>query len=98
MGPVFAEGYSRYHPRDFGSFVRIAKASLSEIIEHLSAAKSKNLISDTERKDICGLARRGRGAATRLILYLETAEAPHVPHTKPRSRERGLKRQNRGTA
>jgi hypothetical protein len=98
MGPVFAEGFSRYHPRDFGSFVRIVKASLSEIIEHLRAAKLKSLISETEREAVCLLARRGRGAATRLVQYLETAEAPHVPRTRTRSKGRAPDRRNRRRA
>lgn len=93
-GPVIAEGFSRYYPRDFGNFVRIAKASLSEIIEHLRIARTKNLISAIEQEEVNQLARRGRGAATRLILYFETAEAPHVPRTRKRTKGRGRTRES----
>jgi hypothetical protein len=33
--PNIAEGFSRYHPRDNAKFVRVAKGSLSELIDHL---------------------------------------------------------------
>jgi four helix bundle protein len=77
--PNIAEGFSRYYPRDFARFVRIAKGSLTEVIEHLGSALDKGLITETECADISSLARRARGAATRLILYLESAKAPNMP-------------------
>jgi four helix bundle protein len=71
-----AEGFSRYYPRDFARFLRIAKGSLSETIEHVSTAADSGLISLNDAVRINSLARRARGACTQLIRYLETAALP----------------------
>jgi four helix bundle protein len=78
-----AEGFSRYHPRDFARFLRTTKGSLSETIEHVASALALGYISDAEAQEACSLARRARGAATRLIMYLETADAPNAPRGRP---------------
>ena len=72
-----AEGFSRYLPRDFARFVRISRGSLSEIIDRLRAAVQRSLLSEEETAKATILARRSRGACTRLILYLERAEPPN---------------------
>jgi four helix bundle protein len=77
--PNLAEGFARYLPGDHARFVRIAAGSASEIIEHLSRARRKNLITTQEMADLQLLARRARGAATGLARYLQTAEPPHIP-------------------
>jgi four helix bundle protein len=82
--PVIAEGFSRYHPREIAKFVRDAKSSLSEIIEHMNRAVDQHFVTVAEARRVCLLCRRGRGAATAYIRYLETAEAPGVPRTRPR--------------
>jgi len=82
--PNIGEGFSRYLPRDFARFVRIAKGSLTEVIEHMGAAYDKGFVSETDVKEVCSPARRGRGAATRLICYLESATAPHLQHGRKR--------------
>ena len=71
-----AEGFSRYRPKEFARFVRIAKGSLSEVIVHIGTARDKGLASEAEFKDIRSYARRARGAATGLVRYLETAKMP----------------------
>jgi four helix bundle protein len=71
-----AEGFSRYFPKDFARFVRIAKGSLTEVIVHIGTARDKGLATEAEFKDIQSHARRARGAATGLIRYLETAKRP----------------------
>ncbi len=73
-----AEGFSRYHPRDFARFLRMAKGSLSELVVHLERAAAQQLVPPQEAEVTASLARRSRGAITRLILYLEKAEAPGV--------------------
>jgi four helix bundle protein len=96
-----AEGFSRYHPRENARFVRVAKGSLSEVIEHLRTAVAKGYLKSETIADTCTFARRARGAATGYIVYLEGAEAPNVPRTAPRRPKRShharRKRQNRGT-
>ena len=72
-----AEGFSRYLPRDFARFVRISRGSLSEIIDRLRAAVQRRLFSEQEVAKATSLARRSRGACTKLILYLEGADPPN---------------------
>jgi four helix bundle protein len=86
--PNIGEGFSRYFPRDNARFVRVAAGSLTEVIEHLGRAAARRLITPPEGQELRSLARRARGAATRYIVYLESATAPNVPRTKPRGRKR----------
>jgi four helix bundle protein len=71
-----AEGFSRYQPKDFARFLVIAKSSLSEVIEHLADAQRMGLLDPLEVQEMQSLARRARGATTRLIHYLRTASPP----------------------
>jgi four helix bundle protein len=83
--PHIAEGFSRFYPRDFARFVRIAKGSLSEVIEHMGRALAKGIVTEIEFQDVCSFARRARRAGTKLILYLETADPPGDNRTRRRS-------------
>ena len=74
--PNIAEGFSRFKPRDFANFVRIAKASLSEFIDHMKEAEACGYTTPAETADLIVLAKRARGAATGLIQYLEHAKPP----------------------
>jgi four helix bundle protein len=76
--PNIAEGFSRYLPRDFARFLRIAKASLSELLEHLDRAVAQRLITAEEAAAVASYARRSRGAASKLIVYLESAKPPGI--------------------
>ena len=71
-----AEGFSRYRPKDFARFLRIANGSLSETIELLSIAADRRLIDQSSLAAVTELARRSRGACTRLIRYLDSARPP----------------------
>ena len=71
-----AEGFSRYQPRDIARFVRIAKASLTETIEHLASAADLGLMDQACAARLSVLTRRSRGACTQWIRYLENAKAP----------------------
>ena len=88
--PNIAEGFARYHPKDFARFVRIARGSLSETIEHLEDAVEEGIITDSQAAASIEFAERAMGACTRLICYLESAEAPNRPPKRrtPRSRSR----------
>jgi four helix bundle protein len=71
-----AEGFSRYLPLDHARFLRTSRGSQSEIIEHLRAAVQRQLLTEADIETATTLARRARGACTKLIVYLETAKAP----------------------
>jgi four helix bundle protein len=68
-----AEGFARYHPREFARFVRIAKGSLAEVIEHVRTAHDVSLVTIAEATELIRTARRALGAATKLAQYLESA-------------------------
>jgi four helix bundle protein len=71
-----AEGFSRYLPGDFARFLRMTRGSLSETLEHLTAATRRNLLTEQDVAAATDYAKRARGACTRLIVYLESATAP----------------------
>ena len=84
-----AEGFSRWLPKDFARFLRIAEGSLSEVTVHIATARDLGFVTDAECADICRYARRARGAATNLIRYLESADPPDQ---QPNDDRRGRKR------
>jgi four helix bundle protein len=86
--PNIAEGFARYYPRDFARFLRIVNGSMAESVEHLHQAQEQGLISIAERDDACALARRTRGACTRLIVYLESPRADRAAGLPSRRRRR----------
>jgi four helix bundle protein len=86
--PNVGEGFSRYYPRDNARFVRVAKGSATEVIEHIAKVKKKGYASPQECNDLCLLARRARGASTGYILYLESTESPEPPSDRRRRDER----------
>lgn len=79
--PNIAEGFSRYYPRDFARFVRVAKGSLSELLDHLKLAARRRLVSESDARKLDSLARRARGACTKLLRYLESTD-PSGPRTE----------------
>jgi four helix bundle protein len=89
--PNLAEGFSRFYPTDNAMFVRIAKASLTEVIEHLRRAHALKLIESGECEELVRLGRRARGAATRYVIYLESAEAPDSPASRRRPKHKRWK-------
>ena len=87
--PNIAEGFSRFWPRDFANYVRVAKASLTEYIDHMKEAQACGYTTPSETAELIVLARRARGAATGLIRYLDTAEPPTgTPRRRRPSRRR----------
>jgi len=77
--PNIAEGFSRFYPREFARFVRIAKGSLSELLDHLKLAVRRQLIDPETAKSLDSLTRRARGACTGLIRYLESTHPAGPP-------------------
>jgi four helix bundle protein len=77
-----AEGFGRYHHREFAHFVRIAKASEAEVLNHLIDAQDQRLITADEFQITEHLTARAIKSANSLIRYLESTPdslAPQVP-------------------
>jgi four helix bundle protein len=66
-----AEGFARYRPREFAQFVRIAKGSEAEVLNHLIDARDQSLITSDEFVITEHVTRRAIKAANGLIRYLE---------------------------
>ena len=77
--PNIAEGFSRFYPREFARFVRIAKGSLSELLDHLKLAVRRGLVDPETATSLDSLTRRARGACTGLIRYLESTDPAGPP-------------------
>jgi four helix bundle protein len=86
--PNIGEGFSRYYPLENAKFVRVAKGSLTEVIEHMRNVRNKGFATAQEYDEICLLARRARGAVTGYVRYLESAPEPRPPGSSRRRRRR----------
>jgi hypothetical protein len=56
--------------------MRIARGSIAETMDHITVAQGRGLLTAAQAESLLTLARRTRGASTRLIRYLETARVP----------------------
>ena len=81
-----AEGFGRFKHGDFARFVRIAKASEVELLDHFNEAFDSGYLSDTERRELEHAARKAIKAANGLIRYLESTPDPPAPRHMTRSR------------
>jgi four helix bundle protein len=72
-----AEGFARFKHKEFAQFVRIAKGSEAEVLNHLIDARDQRLITDDEFLLAEHLTKRALKAANGLIRYLEST--PDVP-------------------
>lgn len=80
-----AEGHMRgFKHKEFAQFLRVARGSLGEVLNHLLDAHDQKLISEVELMETQRLARRAIGATTALIHYLESTPSPEPPHYKKR--------------
>ena len=81
-----AEGHARFKHREFAQFVRIAKGSEAEVLNHLIDAHDQRLITQEELIINERLAKRAMKAAAGLIRYLESTPDPPLPPYKPSKR------------
>lgn len=79
-----AEGFARFKHREFAQFVRIAKASEAEVLNHLIDAHDQRLITEDELMKAEWLAKRALKAANGLIRWLESNPDPPLPRYKPK--------------
>jgi four helix bundle protein len=79
-----AEGHLRgFKHLEFAQFVRIARGSLGEVINHLIDAHDQDLISAKELEAASRLAKRAIKASTGLLRHLESTPNPPPPRYKP---------------
>jgi four helix bundle protein len=72
-GPAnIAEGFGRHGNKEFARFVRIAKGSEAEVLNHLIDALDQELITESEFRLAEHDARKAMKAAIGLIRHLET--------------------------
>ena len=78
-----AEGHMRgFKHKEFLFFLRIARGSLGEVLNHLRDAHQQRLITDGELFSTDRIAKRAIKATTKLMEYLESTPDPKPP--KPR--------------
>jgi four helix bundle protein len=76
-GPAnIAEGFGRHGNKEFARFVRIAKASEAEVLNHLIDARDQELMTEAEFREAEHDARKAMKAAIGLIKHLERNRAP----------------------
>ena len=72
-----AEGHMRgFKHKEFAQFLRVARGSLGEVLNHLVDARDQRLITDDELVSAERLAKRAIKASTSLIRYLESTPNP----------------------
>jgi four helix bundle protein len=74
-----AEGFGRYYPAEFRRFLVIARGSLTETQNHLTAALSRKYLSQADFDRIIHLASRAIGANTGLQKYLRERRGVGYP-------------------
>lgn len=74
-----AEGYWRYHHRDFVRFIDIVLGSLGETEEHLESARLGGLVDDVTQATLVDIVVQTRVPTLRLRNYLLRSTAPGVP-------------------
>jgi four helix bundle protein len=79
-----AEGFARFRHKEFAQFVRVAKGSVAEVLNHFVDARDLRLLSDEEFIHAEHTARRALKAANGLIRYLESTPDPPPPPYKPK--------------
>ena len=79
-----AEGFARFKHKEFAQFVRIAKGSEAEVLNHFIDARELRLMSDEEFLHAEHTAKRALKAANGLIRFLESTPDPPPPAYKPK--------------
>jgi len=95
-----AEGFGRFRPRSFASFLRIARGSLEEVRCHLLDGQTRKYFTDEDTQRLLVLQKRALAGTTKLIQYLESVQGdgPKPRDSKkpePRNREPNQEPKNR---
>ena len=68
-----AEGFARYKHKDFARFVRIAKGSEAELLNHFQEAFDDGSMSEVERRTLEHAAKKAIRAGNGLLRYLDSS-------------------------
>ena len=93
-----SEGWGRYYPKQNAVFVRIAKGSLDETLNHLFHGKRRKYFARPDFDKAFRLADRALRATTRYLLYLESCEQdpPKERRARPAGTESPAPESERG--
>ena len=80
------EGFARFFHKPFAQYVRIAKGSEAEVINHFIDARDLKLMTDDEFIRGEHTARRAIKAASGVIRYLESTPDPPPPRYLPKAK------------
>jgi four helix bundle protein len=69
--PNIAEGFGRFHHRQFAHFVSIARASLMETQTNLVEARDKRYVTEAEFQELWKLSDETIAVTTGLLRYLQ---------------------------
>lgn len=84
---LIAEGFGRYLPGDFSRYLREANGELKETFECLHDGVDRGYFTREQIVPLQRLSKRASKAATGLIAYLKTADAPNEEPRRRRTRE-----------
>ena len=79
-----AEGFARYQHKEFAQFVRIAKGSLGEVLDHFIDAVDNGYLSPADFAEHEHACKKAFKAVNGLIRYLEST--PDPPKRKHKAR------------
>jgi four helix bundle protein len=80
-----AEGFGRFKPRAFASFLRIARGSLQETRAHLQDGAGRGYFTDADIQPLLRLQLRALSACTKLIKYLDSCKGEVPEPVNPRN-------------
>ena len=81
-----AEGFARYKHKEFAQFVRVAKGSLGEVLDHFIDAVDNGYLTPADFAEHEHACKKALKAVNGLIRYLEsTPDPPTKRHETPKA-------------
>ncbi len=77
-----AEGFGRFKHKEFAQFVRVAKGSMAEVLEHFIDAVDNGYVDAEEFRSYEHACKKALSAINGLLRYLESTPDPNGPWKK----------------
>jgi len=77
-----AEGFARFRHKEFAQFVRVAKGSMAEVLDHFVDAVDNGYLDGNEFPAYEHACKRALGAINGLLRYLESTPDPKNPRRR----------------